>query len=113
MLVVPEFESEAPLETGDILRWKDESGEVYLTGTVVELDPPRRFVLELDDVSWPRTPERRGVTYALTLSQVENRTRVELVFGDLAVDPEGQQWYSAFDTSGELDRIKELAENPS
>ncbi|MFO7286687.1 MAG: SRPBCC domain-containing protein [Gammaproteobacteria bacterium] len=110
MLVVPEFESDRPLTLGSPLQWKDEQGETYLTGTVVELEPPRKLVLELQDISWTREPARGGVTYALTLVPREKGTELQLVFGDLAIDREGKRWFDAFNEARELDLIKSLAE---
>lgn len=110
MLVVPDFESGSALQLGSKVRWKDENGKLYLTGTVVVLDPPRKFVLELDDVNWTRKAGRGDVTYALTLLETESGTDLQLVFGDLAVDPEGQQWFDAYSASPELDVIKGMTE---
>lgn len=110
MLVVPDFESGRPLQPGSRVRWKDENGKPYLTGTVVTLDPLRKLVLELDDINWTRKARAGEVTYALTLSETENGTDLQLVFGDLAIDPEGQQWFDAYSASRELELIKAMAE---
>lgn len=50
------------------------------------------------------------MTYALTLSETENGSDLQLVFGDLAIDPEGQQWFDAYSASRELELIKAMAE---
>jgi len=110
MLVVPDFESDSPLQLGSRVRWKDENGEPYLTGTVVALDSLSKLVFELDDISWAQKAGQGDVTYALTLSEAENGTDLQLVFGDLAIDPEGQRWFDAYSASRELDMIKGLAE---
>jgi hypothetical protein len=41
----------------------------------------------------------------------ENGTDLRLAFGDLAVDPEGRQWFDAYSASRELDMIKGMAES--
>jgi uncharacterized protein YndB with AHSA1/START domain len=111
MLVVPDFESGSPLQLKSRVRWKDENGKPYLTGTVVALDPLRKLVLKLDDSSWTQKAGQGDVTYALTLSETENGTDLQLVFGDLARDPEGQSWFDAYSASRELDMIKGMAES--
>ena len=110
MLVVPDFESGSPLQLESIVRWTDENGKPYLTGTVVELEPLRKLVLKLDDIGWTRKTGQGDVTYALTLSETENGTDLQLVFGDLAIDPEGQQWFDAYSAGRELGMIKIMAE---
>lgn len=110
MLVAPDFESGNPLQLESIVRWKDENGKPYLTGTVVMLEPLHKLVFKLDDISWTRKTGQGDVTYALTLSETKNGTDLQLVFGDLAIDPEGQQWFDAYSASRELDMIKSMAE---
>ncbi|GIL05830.1 MAG: hypothetical protein BroJett031_23500 [Betaproteobacteria bacterium] len=110
MLVVPVLESDGPLQLGSRIRWNDEHGQTYLSGTVVTLDPPHKLVLALEDISWTRKARPGEVTYALTLSESEGGTRLEFVLGDLAIDPEGQQWFDAYSASRELDIIKGMAE---
>lgn len=110
MLVEPNMEGDGPLQLGSCLRWKDEQGKIYLTGTVVTLEPLRKLVLALEDISWARKAGVGEVTYALTLAEMRNGTDLQLVFGDLAIDPEGQQWFDAYNTSRELDAIKAMAE---
>ena len=109
--VRPDFEGGGLLARGSRVLWKDENGKPYLTGTVVEHEPPRRLVLELDDVSWPRRPQPGEVTYALTLSETQNGTELSLVFGDLSIDPKGRKWLDAYAESGELEAIKRIAES--
>jgi uncharacterized protein YndB with AHSA1/START domain len=110
MRVVPDFESGSPLQLESRVRWKDANGKPYLTGTVVALDPLRKLVLTLDDISWTQEAGQGDVTYALTLSEDESGTHLQWVFGDLAIDPEGQQWFDAYSASRELDMIKDMAE---
>ena len=110
MLVVPEVENAGRLSLGSKVLWKDKSGKAYLTGTVTALEPNRKFVLELQDVSWTRRAEPGEVTYALTLSEANGRTRVAFTLGDLSIDPEAQQWHDAYKQSRELEILKEIAE---
>jgi uncharacterized protein YndB with AHSA1/START domain len=111
MLVEPEVEGGGHLKLGSKVLWKNEDGKAYLTGTVTALEPNRKFVLDLQDVSWKRKAEPGEVTYALTLSEANGRTRVAFALGDLAIDPEGKEWYDAYTDSRELEAIKEMAEN--
>lgn len=113
MLVEPDMQGDGPLQLGSRLHWKDEQGKVYLTGTVLTLEPLRKLALALEDISWARKAGAGEVTYALTLAETQNGTELQLVFGDLAIDPEGQQWFDAYNTSRELDAIKVMAEGRS
>lgn len=110
MLVEPALEGDHPVREGTEIRWKDTDGKVYLAATVVSCEPNRRLVLSLKDASWTRKAHPDEVTYALMLSENEGRTSIELVFGDLAIDPEGEQWYEAYNTDAELEMIKKMAE---
>ena len=112
MVVVPAVEHAGRLSVGSKVWWKDASGRAYLTGTVTALELQRQCVLALQDVSWPRRTAPREVTSALTLSEAHGRTRVAFTLGDLAIDPEAQQWHDAFNQSRELDIMKEMAETP-
>jgi uncharacterized protein YndB with AHSA1/START domain len=110
MLVVPEVENDEPLGLRSNVLWKDESGKTYLTGTLSSFEPNKKFVLELQDISWTRKAKPIEVTYALTLSQKGGKTHVAFTLGDLSIDPEAQQWYDAYNESRELEIIKELSE---
>ncbi|WP_222909393.1 SRPBCC domain-containing protein [Pseudomonas sp. DNDY-54] len=111
MLVTPVLESDGPLQLGNRVRWNDEHGRTYLTGTVVTLDPLQKLVLALEDISWPRKARPGEVTYGLTLSESDGGSRLEFVLGDLAIDPDGQQWFEAYSASEELAIIKAMAED--
>lgn len=107
MLVTPEVDCDGPLQLGRILRWNGEDGKPYLIATVVTLKPARKLELTLRDPSWTQP---NHVTYSLTLSETEKGTELHFLFGDLAIDPEGQQWFDAYSASRELDMIKTMAE---
>ena len=111
MMVPPVLEPEqTTIDIGSEVKWKNEHGETYLTGTVTTLDFERRLVLELDDVSWTRRAAPGEVTYSLTVMREGDHTHVEFRLGDLAIDPEGREWCQAYVDSRELEKIKELAE---
>jgi uncharacterized protein YndB with AHSA1/START domain len=110
MLVVPEMERAGGLCLGSQVWWKDKKGKAYLAGTVAVFEPHRRFVLELQDSSWPRPAEPGEVTYAFLLAEASGRTRLEFTLGDLSIDAEAQQWHDAYHQSRELEIIKEMAE---
>lgn len=111
MMVPPETEfGESTLQLGSKALWRNEEGEAYLTGTITTLEPERRLVFDLDDVSWTRKAEPGEVTYGLTISQARNHTHLDFRVGDLAIDPDGQEWYDAYANSREPELIKELAE---
>lgn len=95
---------------GSEVKWKNDRGETYLTGTVTTLDRESCLVLELDDVSWTRSAAPGEVTYTLAIMQDGDRTRVEFRLGDLAIDPKGREWRQSYVDSRELEKIKELAE---
>ena len=102
MMVSPEMEfGESTLQLGNKALWRNEEGKVYLTGTVTTLEPETRLVFDLDDVSWTRKAELGEVTYGLTISQARNHTHLEFQVGDLAIDPDGQEWYAAYANSRE------------
>ena len=109
MLVAPEID-DAPIELGSKVKWLDESGTPYLTGTVTVFRPHSRLVLELDDVSWTRPARPGEVTYALTLSEHQDGTEIDFVLGDLSIDAEARQWHDAYAASHELESIKSMAE---
>jgi uncharacterized protein YndB with AHSA1/START domain len=111
MLVPPALESDqTTIDIGTEVKWKNEHGETYLTGTVTTLDCERRLVLELDDVSWPRRAAPGEVIYGLTIMQDGDHTHIEFRLGDLAIDPQGREWRQSYVDSRELEKIKELAE---
>jgi uncharacterized protein YndB with AHSA1/START domain len=110
MLVVPEVGRAERLEQGSQVQWKDEHGKVYLTGAVLVLEPNRKLVLELQDVSWPRPAEPGEVAYAFSLVKSNGGTRLEYILGDLSIDPEAQQWRDAYQQGRELECIKALTE---
>ena len=111
MMVPPALEpDQTAIDIGSKVKWKNEDGETYLTGTVTTLDRESCLVLELDDVSWPRSAAPGEVTYRLAITQHGDRTHVEFRLGDLAIDPHGREWRQSYVDSRELEKIKELAE---
>jgi uncharacterized protein YndB with AHSA1/START domain len=110
MLVEPDLEGGGNIRIGSRLLWSNERREVYLTGTVATLEPNRRLVIDLDDVSWQRRPRPNEVTLSFILTEQQDRTRVEFSLGDLSIDPEGRQWHEAYANSKELEAIKDIAE---
>jgi len=111
MLVEPALESDGPLQLGDRIRWNDDHGKTYLTGTVVTLDPLQKLVLALEDIGWQRKARPEEVTYALALSESDGGSRLAFMLGDLAIDPQGQQWFDAYSASEELAIIKAMVED--
>jgi uncharacterized protein YndB with AHSA1/START domain len=111
MMVPPALEpDQTTIDIGSKVKWRNEHGETYLTGTVTTLDRESRLVLELDDVSWTRKAAPGEVTYSLAIMQDGDHTNVEFRLGDLAIDPEGREWRQSYVDSRELEKIKELAE---
>lgn len=111
MLVKPALESDGPLQLGDRIRWNDDHGKTYLTGTVVTLDLLQKLVLALEDIGWQRKARPEEVTYALALSESDGDSRLAFMLGDLAIDPQGQQWFDAYSASEELAIIKAMVED--
>ena len=111
MLVPPALEpDQSTIDVGSKMKWRNERGETYLTGTVTTLDRESRLVIELDDVSWTRRVAPGEVTYSLTVMRDGDHTHIEFRLGDLAIDPEGREWRQSYADSRELEKIKELAE---
>ena len=111
MMVPPAFEpGQIAIDIGSEVKWKNERGETYLTGTVTTLNPESRLVLELHDVSWKRSAAPGEVTYSLAITPDGDHTHVEFRLGDLSIDPEGREWCQSYVDSRELEKIKELAE---
>jgi uncharacterized protein YndB with AHSA1/START domain len=111
MMVPPALEpGKTAIHIGSEVKWKNERGETYLTGTVTALDPESCLVLELDDVSWTRSAAPGEVTYRLEIMRDGDHTHVEFRLGDLAIDPKGREWRQSYVDSRELEKIKELAE---
>ncbi|HZB14779.1 MAG TPA: SRPBCC family protein [Chryseolinea sp.] len=111
MMVPPALEpDQTTIDIGSEVKWRNEHGETYLTGTVTTLDRESCLVLELDDVSWTRRAAPGEVTYSLKIMQDGNHTHVEFRLGDLSIDPEGREWHQSYVDSRELEKIKELAE---
>jgi len=111
MMVPPALEpDQATIDIGSEVKWRNEHGETYLTGTVTTLDRDRCLVLELDDVSWTRRAAPGEVTYSLKIMQDGDQTYLEFRLGDLSIDPEGREWPQTYVDSRELEKIKELAE---
>jgi uncharacterized protein YndB with AHSA1/START domain len=111
MMVPPALDArQTAIGIGSEVKWKNDSGETYLTGTVTTLDRESCLVLELDDVSWKRSAAPGEVTYSLALMQDGDHTHVEFRLGDLAIDPKGREWCRSYADSRELEKIKDLAE---
>ena len=110
-MVPPALEpGQTAIDIGSEVKWENDGGETYLTGTVTTLDRERCLVLELDDVSWKRSAAPGEVTYILAIMQDGDHTHVEFRLGDLAIDPKGREWCQSKVDSRELEKIKELAE---
>jgi uncharacterized protein YndB with AHSA1/START domain len=111
MMVPPALEpGQTVLDIGSIVKWKNERGETYLTGTVTALDRESRLVLELHDVSWKRRAAPGEVTYSLAITSDGDHTHVEFRLGDLSIDAKGRQWCQSYVDSRELEKIRDLAE---
>jgi uncharacterized protein YndB with AHSA1/START domain len=111
MMVPPLLEpDQTTIGIGSEVKWRNEHGETYLTGTVTTLDRERCLVLELDDISWTRRAAPGEVTYSMVIVEHGDHTHVEFRLGDLAIDPKGREWHQSYVDSRELEKIKELAE---
>jgi uncharacterized protein YndB with AHSA1/START domain len=111
MMVPPALEPhQTALDVGGVVKWRNDEGRTYLTGTVTTLEHERRLVLELDDVSWRRRAAPGEVTYSLAIKPDGDRTHVDFRLGDLGIDPEGREWHQSYVDSRELETLKEFAE---
>lgn len=105
MLVPASVVPEAPLAPGSRIEWRDDAGEPYLAGTVTVCDPERRLTVELQDRSWPRPARAGEVTWSFELTETAGTTRIDYRLGDLALDPEGQEWFVAYAEANEPARL--------
>lgn len=110
MLVPPEIKNKEPFGLGSKVFWKDGAGKVYLTGTVAIFEPNKRLAFDLEDVSWKRKAKPGEVTYTFALTDKNGATELAFSLGDLAIDPEAEKWFDAYNTSQELEIIKEIVE---
>lgn len=103
-------EGDVELRRGSKILWRDAAGEVYLEGTVTSFQPKQSLTVSLQDRSWTRPVKTGEVAYTYTIVAQEDRVVLSFVFGDLSVDPEGEEWHRAYQENDELQKIKELAE---
>ncbi len=111
MLLAPELESSNALEIGSKIAWKNENGEAYLIGTAISFEPNKKLVFELADSSWQRKAKSGEVTYSFELRERNGATELHYSFGDASIDPEGEQWFEAYNKGDEPGAIKALIEN--
>ncbi|MDO6437335.1 hypothetical protein Q4534_07960 [Cyclobacterium sp. 1_MG-2023] len=81
---------------------------VYLTGEVITFIPNQKLVIGMQDISWKIEVPIDAVTYEYHLSENQNSTMVKFYLGDLSVDPEGQLWFDAYNSSNEIQSIEKL-----
>lgn len=93
---------------GSKIEWTDDKGVVYLTGEVITFIPNQKLVIGMQDISWKIKVPIDAVTYEYHLSENQNSTMVKFYLGDLSVDPEGQLWFDAYNSSNEIQSIEKL-----
>ncbi len=105
MLVPASVVPDAPLAPGSRIEWRDDAGEPYLVGTVTVCEPARRLTVDLQDRSWPRPARAGEVTWSFDLTEADGVTRLDYRLGDLAIDPEAQEWLAAYREADEPTRL--------
>lgn len=110
MILAPELESGSTLKIGSKIAWKNDNGKTYLIGTIISFEPEKKLAFELADISWPRKAKPGEVTYSFELREKNGVTELRYSFGDASIDPEGKQWFDAYNEGDEPRAIKELAE---
>lgn len=108
MLVPAKAENEKTLGLGSKIKWINEQGVAYLEGEVIEFIENQKIVISLQDISWEKTLPKGSVTYAFHLTGKDDGTLVRFQLGDLSVDPEGQDWYDAYNSSDEIGAIEKI-----
>lgn len=103
-------EGDAQLRRGSRILWRNAGGEVYLEGIVTVFQSEKSLTTSLRDKNWKRPVKTGEVAYTYTLSPQEDRVILSFTFGDLSVDPEGEEWHKAYQENDELQKIKEIAE---
>jgi uncharacterized protein YndB with AHSA1/START domain len=97
-----------PLKHGSKIHWINEQGITYLEGEVIEFIPFKKIVISLQDISWDRVYPKGTVTYEYHLSETDKGTKVKFYLGDLSIDPEGEMWFEAYDSSDEISAIERI-----
>ncbi|WPR77330.1 nuclear transport factor 2 family protein [Algoriphagus sp. NG3] len=93
---------------GSKIEWTNERNVVYLSGEVIEFEPPRKLVISLQDISWKAEVQEGSVTYEFHLFESNNGTNVKFHLGDLSIDPDGKKWFEAYASSNEIGSIEKL-----
>jgi uncharacterized protein YndB with AHSA1/START domain len=112
MFVQPQIVPGKTLEEGAKLQWINDEKIPYLEGEVIDLVPNKKLVISLQDISWNKVVAKRSVTYEFDLTETENGTKIRFRLGDLSVDPEGQSWYDAYNSSDEIGAIERIIMKP-
>lgn len=110
MLVPADIVPDAPLELGSRIQWRDAEGMPYLLGTVTRSFPLRHLRVELQDRSWPRPAAPGEVVWEFALTPHCDGVRLDYRLGDLAIDPDADEWLAAYRTGDEPARLAALLE---
>ncbi len=108
MLVPAKAGNERTLGLGSVIKWSNEQGVVYLEGEVIEFVENQKIIISFQDISWEKVLPKGSVTYEFHLTEKEEGTLVKFYLGDLSVDPEGQEWYDAYNSSDEIGAIEKI-----
>lgn len=108
MFVPGKVTSKHPFGLGSKIQWVNDENIAYLEGTVISFIPNQKIVISLQDISWNKIVPQGSVTYEFHLTRTENGTKIRFYLGDLAVDPEGQEWYDAYNSSDEIGSIENV-----
>lgn len=108
MFVPGQAADNSPLELGSEIEWTNDKNIIYLTGEVIEFIPNRKIVISLQDISWEKVVPKGSVTYEFHLTESDKGTNVKFYLGDLSIDPEGEIWYEAYNSSDEIGSIEKL-----
>ncbi|MCK0159623.1 SRPBCC family protein [Allomuricauda sp. F6463D] len=96
---------------GSKIEWRNDKDIVYLTGKVIHFVPNQKLVISMQDISWKTEVPKEAVTYEFHLVETSKGTKIKFYLGDLAVDPEGQLWYDAYNSSNEIGAIEQLVKH--
>ncbi|HBB01016.1 MAG: hypothetical protein A2W86_07280 [Bacteroidetes bacterium GWD2_45_23] len=108
MYVPGQIADEKPFGLGSKIQWTNDENVVYLEGKVIVFDEEKEMVISLQDISWDGEVPEGSVTYEYRLSETNEGTKVNFLLGDLAVDPEGEAWYDAYNASDEIGAIEKI-----
>lgn len=110
-----EFGPGTELKQGSGILWKDEKGNPYARGFIIEFKSNKIIRTSPTFYNWKRLVDATDFNESYQLSREKGGVRLTHTYGDFAKIPDGRDLYkeyikSATPENKELEKIKELAE---